>query len=297
MATLREIRGRIRGVKSTQQITKAMKMVSAAKLRRAQEAVIQTRPYARKLNDMMRHLIRQSESLTHPLLTARPIGKVALVVVTADRGLCGAFNVNVLRAATQRMQAEYAQYATDGNLRLFTVGKKGTDFFTKRGFDIARKFPGIFAHLEFTTAKDLAGALVDGYMRGEFDKVEIIYNEFKNILQQKLVIEQVLPIPPEDISHLRHAQQIAQTEYIYEPDPKELINILAPLHINYQMWRVLLESNAAEHGARMSAMDNATLNANELIRSLSLSYNKARQAAITKELLEIVGGAEALQSS
>jgi F-type H+-transporting ATPase subunit gamma len=298
MPTLRDIRRRIASIQSTQQITKAMKMVAAARLRRAQENIFAARPYARKTNDLLRHLVTKVDPELHPLLAQREIKKVALIVVTSDRGLCGAFNVNLLRAAMTRIETVYKEYSDEKRLKIIPVGKKGHDFFARRGIDVTPKHVGIFSRLGFHHAQQIMGEVIETYQRGETDKVEVIYNEFKSVLRQNVVVEPLLPIPPEEIAALREERALqALVDYIYEPNSAELINALIPKHLNFQMWRILLESNAAEQGAKMTAMDNATENANELIGLLQLQYNKARQAAITKELLEIVSGAEALRKA
>ncbi len=298
MATLREIRRRIAGIKSTQQITKAMKMVAAAKLRRAQENIIAARPYARKMNEVLRHLVTKVDVNLSPLLSPREVGKVTLVVVTADRGLCGSFNSNIIKTTTAHIGQQYKDFYENNCLKIICVGRKGYDFFIKRDYEIIGKHTGFFNTLNFGHAREIVQEIVDGYLKREFDKVEVIYNEFKSVIQQKIVIEQFLPIPPEEISSTAAEKKLlAQVDYIYEPSSKEIIDALLPKHLNFQMWRILLESNAAEQGARMIAMDNATENAKELIQMLQLSYNKARQAAITKELLEIVSGAEALRKA
>jgi F-type H+-transporting ATPase subunit gamma len=289
MATLREIRQRITGVKNTQKITKAMKMVAAARLRRAQEAIISTRPYARKLGELLRHLVTKVDVNLNPLLVSRETKNVLLVVVTADRGLCGSFNSNIIKAAVNHLKT-YSGF----NVKMLTVGRKGTDFFGKRNFNVISKHPGIFTDLDFTDAREIVQEVTEGFLKGEYDRVDVIYNEFKSVIQQRVVIEQLLPIPPEEITGKRDLHSLAQVDYIYEPSSSEIVNALLPRHLNFQMWRVLLESNAAEQGARMSAMDNATENAKELIHDLTLKFNNARQASITKELLEIVSGAEAL---
>lgn len=298
MATLREIRRRISGVKNTQKITKAMKMVAAAKLRRAQDAIISTRPYARKLGELLRHLVARVDPGLNPLLTPREVQRVAIVVVTADRGLCGAFNSNIIKATVSHIKEQYqSYYEADHGLRLITIGKKGFDYFNKRDYELYSKHVGIFQNLGFNHARSIVTELTDGYLKGEFDLVVVIYNEFKSVIQQRIIVEQLLPIPPEETKPTHDLKSLAQVEYIYEPSSAEIINALVPRHLNFQMWRILLESNAAEQGARMTAMDNATTNASELIRDLTLSYNKARQASITKELLEIVAGAEALKKA
>ncbi len=303
MATLREIRSRIVGVKSTQKITKAMKMVSAAKLRRAQDAVISARPYARKMKELLRHLAGVVDVTANPLFAVRDLKHVAVVVVTADRGLCGAFNANIIRAAVNHIRTNYAELNAAGKVRLICVGRKGFDFFLKNNYHIANKHLGIFAGLNFGKAQRIVTEVVEGFLKADYDRVEIVYNEFKSIIQQRVIIDQMLPIPSQDVtsqsanpqSAIRNPQ--SQIDYIYEPSSAEIVAALVPKHLNFQLWRILLESNAAEQGARMTAMDNATTNASDLIHDLQLSYNKARQASITKELLEIVSGAEALKKA
>ena len=298
MATLREIRRRIGGVKRTQKITKAMKMVAAAKLRRAQDAIISARPYARKMNEMLRHLVTKIDPEINPLLQTREVKRAAVVIVTSDRGLCGAFNSNIVKTSVDHINRNYGHLVERLHaFKLIVVGKKGFDFFNKKDFELHSKHVGIFQALDFNHARSIVQEITDGYLKGEFDKVELIYNEFKSVIQQRIVVEQLLPIPPEDTKETEDLRSLAQVEYIYEPSSAEIINALLPKHLNFQMWRILLESNAAEQGARMTAMDNATTNASELIRDLTLSYNKARQASITKELLEIVSGAEALKKA
>lgn len=298
MATLREIRRRITSVTNTQKITKAMKMVAAAKLRRAQEGIVSTRPYARKLGELLRHLVTKVDTRINPLLTPREVKRVAIVSVTADRGLCGAFNGNIIKATVNHIKEKYTGFTeVDHGLRLVTVGRKGFDFFNKRDYELYSKHIGVFQALDFQRARGIVAELTSGYLKGEFDLVIVIYNEFKSVIQQRIVIEQLLPIPPEETKPSNDIRSLSQVDYIYEPSAAEIINALVPRHLNFQIWRILLESYAAEQGARMAAMDNATTNAKELIRDLTLSYNKARQAAITKELLEIVSGAEALKKA
>jgi F-type H+-transporting ATPase subunit gamma len=308
MATLREIRRRISGVKSTQKITKAMKMVAAAKLRRAQDAVIAARPYARIMKELLTRLASEVDLTANPHFAPRPLKKVAVIVVTADRGLCGAFNSNLVRAAALHCREQYGALAAEGGLKIICIGRKGFEFFTKREFAVAGKYLGVYAGLQFSTAQGIVTEVVKAFLAGEYDRVEIVSNEFKSIVQHRIVIDQFLPIPsiPKDapVSPGGHAPAPRSShvpeprlDYIYEPSGEAIISALVPKHLNFQLWRILLESNAAEQGARMSAMDNATTNASELIRDLQLSYNKARQASITKELLEIVSGAEALKQS
>lgn len=293
MGSLREIRGRIVGVKKTQKITKAMKMVAAAKLRRAQSNVVQARPYAGKMKELLQLLSANPATATNPFIAVRPVNAVALVVVTADRGLCGAFNSNLVKLAERHIQGSYAALNAQGKLKLFCVGKKGADYFTKKGYTIAGKYIGVYNNLVFSEAQNVARDVLAGYRKGEFDQVEIIYNEFKSIAQQKAVIEQFLPIPKAEMELSTNRT----VDYIYEPSDLAIMDSLVPKHLNFVVWKALLESNAAEQGARMAAMENATSNASELISTLQLSYNKARQASITSELLEIVGGAEALQQA
>lgn len=298
MATLREIRQRIGGIKNIQKITKAMKMVASAKLRRAQESILATRPYAHKMSALLSHLVSELDPSMHPLFAAREARAVALVVITSDRGLCGAFNTNILRSAVQeyeRLKAEVG--GSGGSVQVVAIGKKGSDFFTKRGYPVVDKYPGIFSNLHWGVARTIMDKLTASYSAGTADRVVVIYNEFKSVIQQRIVREQLLPVPPEQLQESEAASARAQVEYIYEPTGEAIVSALVPRHLSYQMWRVLLESNAAEQAARRTAMDNATSNASELIGDLTLSYNKARQASITKELLEIVSGAEALMQA
>jgi F-type H+-transporting ATPase subunit gamma len=296
MAILREIRHRIMSVKSTQKITRAMKMVAAARFRRAQDALVSTRPYARKMNELLRYLVTKVDPSLHPLLHEREIKRVLLVVISGDRGMCGAFNSNIIKAALDHLNAKYEHLLKiPDSIRIMTIGKKVSDFLSKINSNIYAKHIGLFGNLNVGHARMIVRQLTDDYLKGEYDKVEIIYNEFKSVMQQRIVIEQLLPIPPEQIIKTDDLRTHAQIDYIYEPSSSEIINLLLPKHMNFQMWRILLESSTAEEGARMTAMNNATENARELIGDLTLSYNKARQAGITKELIEIVSGAEALK--
>lgn len=264
-------------------------MIAAARLRRAQEAIISTRPYARKLGELLRQLVSKIDPSLNPLLMPREVKTELLIVVTGDRGLCGSFNSNLLKAAVQHINGKKGV-----TVRLLTVGKKGSDYFTKRNYDLVAKHSGVFHVLDFSHARAVIDEVTLGYLKGDFDKVEVIYNEFKSVIQQRVVIEQLLPIPAADVKPAEDLHSLAQVDYIYEPSSLEIVNSLIPRHLNFQMWRVLLESNAAAQGAQMTAMDNATENAADLIRELTLKFNNARQASITKELLEVVGGAEAL---
>lgn len=291
MATLRDIKRRIVGVKSTQQITKAMKMVAAAKLRRAQENVLNARPYARQISHMLQHLLTIEKDFNSPFITPREVKRIGIVVVTSDRGLCGSFNMNLIREAMQLSKEQYADYMANNNLVFYCIGRKGLDFFARDNQQLAGKYSGIFSTLTNTIALQIMDDLKKRYLSGEFDKILVVYNEFKSVIQQKIVVEQLLPIP--ELKDIPVSTQ--SINFIFEPDKKEIINQLLPRHLNSQMWRILLESYAAELGARMTAMDMATENAKELIRTLQLKYNKERQAAITKEILEIVSGANALK--
>ena len=288
MATLRDIKSRIKGVKSTQQITKAMKMVAAAKLRRAQESVINARPYARKISELLNQLVTDEDLVNNPFIVHREIKNIAYVIVTADRGLCGAFNNNILKEATHQLNNNDAS-ATGLISHVYCIGKKSFDFYKRRDYPLAGNASGIFSSLKYETALNISKELIDKYLDGTFDKVIIIYNEFKSIIQQKIITEQFLPIPEK----LNKEVDNKPIDFIYEPGQKEIFNYLLPKHLKAQVWRILLESNAAELGAKMTAMDNATTNAKELIRTLQLTYNRERQAAITKEILEIVSGANA----
>jgi F-type H+-transporting ATPase subunit gamma len=295
MATLRDIKRRIVSVKNTQQITKAMKMVAAAKLRKAQENIINARPYARKIAGVLSDLISQLNGIIpNPLLLHRDIKNVAVIVVTSDRGLCGSFNMSIIREAANLIHGKYRDFYTQGNLKLWCVGKKGLDHFSRRNYNIAGKYPGIFGNLNFLTASSIMKELIAEFLENKIDEVIIVYNEFKSVIQQKIVTEKLLPIKEIEKPVLPSLQFI---DFIYEPDRISIINKLLPKHLNSQMWRILQESYAAELGARMTAMDMATENAKELIKSLQLKFNKERQSAITKEILEIVSGANALKGS
>ncbi len=268
-------------------------MVAAAKLRRATDAIIAARPYARKMQELLSYLSGQVDVTKYPQFEAREVKSVAIVVVTADRGLCGAFNSNIIKATVNHINKNYAEMNKAGKLKLICVGKKGFDFFSKRDYEVIAKHIGVYSQMNFNTAKTIVTEIVDGFVNGEYDKVEIISNEFKNAVQQKLTIGQFLPVVQQQSAD----KKSQSTDYIFEPTSDEIVSALIPKHLNFQVWRVLLDSNAAEHGARMSAMENASTNARDLIKILQLNYNKARQAAITKELLEIVAGAEALKKA
>jgi F-type H+-transporting ATPase subunit gamma len=291
MATLRDIRRRIVGVRQTQKITKAMKMVAAAKLRRAQSGVLAARPYAAALQRLLGQLAAGPDLARHPLVASREPQRVGVIVVTSDRGLCGAFNANLLRAALRHIAGQYPAQHARGDCRIFGIGRKGIDALAKRGLPMAARHAGVFGALTFPRAQAIARDIVERYLRGEVDRVDVIYNEFKSVARQQIVTAQFLPIPASP------GADVQGTDYITEPSRDGIINELLPRHLNFQIWRILLESNAAEQGSRMTAMDMATENANELVSALQLHYNKARQASITKELLEVVSGADALSAA
>lgn len=290
MGTLRDIKLRIKGVQNTQQITKAMKMVAAAKLRKAQEGILNARPYARKISEMLSHLVNDEDIFNNPYIADREIENVAVVVVTADRGLCGAFNANIIKESVRYIE----NLRNDSvNPVVYCVGKKGYDFLSRRNYKLVGQSTGIFNFLEYESVLSVSSKLIEIYLAGRVDRVIIIYNEFKSVIQQRIVTEQFLPVPVEKKVSERSK---VNPNYIYEPGQKSIFDYILPKHLKAQMWRIFLESNAAELGARMTAMDNATTNAKELIRTLQLTYNKERQAAITKEILEIVSGANALKA-
>ena len=289
MATLRDIKNRIVGVKSTQKITKAMKMIATAKLRGAQQRIVGARPYANKISEMLSRLAADDSLQTNPFFTTRTVKKICVVVITADRGLCGAFNTNIVREATSYIKDELNN---ENSVSVFTLGKKATEYFSRRNYTIEGKIVGLFSTLEYQSTLQLYNDLVPKYLNGEIDKIVLVYNEFVSMIQQRIVKVQLLPIP-----FISENKEKVSSNYIFEPDQLSIFQSLIPKHLKVQLWRSLLESNAAELSARMTAMDNATTNAQELIRSLNLTYNKERQAAITKEILEIVSGANALKAS
>ncbi len=294
MASLKEVRARIASINSTQQITKAMKMVAAAKLRRAQENITQLRPYAQKLSQMLGTISAGAETASeNPYKQARPIGRVLLIVVTSDRGLCGAFNSNAVKGALTLMDEKYAALARSGNVEIMAIGKKGAEAFQRRGFKVNTAHVSAFSSLSFATVRAAAEEAMDGFAAGRYDVVEVIYNEFKNAAMQIVRAEQMLPI----VSAQTPGSAAVSINYIFEPSEEEIVTELIPKTIKIQLYKAVLDSNASEHGARMTAMDKATENAGELLKELRLVYNRTRQAAITTEILEIVGGAEALANA
>ncbi|MGL4631301.1 MAG: ATP synthase F1 subunit gamma [Leadbetterella sp.] len=293
MPSLKEVRNRIVSVNSTQQITKAMKMVAAAKLRRAQDKITQMRPYANKLNQLIGEVSSNiTDGLNSPYIVQREVNKVLIVLVTSDRGLCGAFNSNVIKASLAHIQEMYAAQNAKGNVSVMTMGKKGFEALSKRNISLLTQFVDIYNRLSFDTAKEAAESIMSQYAAGEFDEVVIVYNEFKNVATQIIRIEKMLPLV-----HEVAEGKTSSIDYIFEPSKEEIMLELIPKAIKMQLYKAVLDSNASEHGARMTAMDKATENAGEMLKTLKIEYNRSRQAAITKEILEIVGGAEALKGN
>ena len=291
MPSLLDIRRRVRAVKSTQQITKAMKMVAASKLRRAQERVQQARPYAQQMLRVLNSLATRVDPSAHPLLDERAVpeadGKVLLIVITADRGLCGSFNTNVIKAASTFVAESKAP------VTLGLIGRRGRDYFVRRAPDVRYEQVNLFGQLQLGHAQAIAKEAIDAFTSKQVDRVFLVYNEFKSVLQQRVVVEQLLPIARQ-ASDAAPGQPTAIVEYRYEPAPEELFKTLIPSHLQVQVYRALLESNAAFYAAQMTAMDAATRNSGEMIEQLTLYMNKVRQAAITREIIEVVSGAEAL---
>jgi F-type H+-transporting ATPase subunit gamma len=283
MPALIDIRRRIKSVKNTQQITKAMKMVSAAKLRRAQEAMFAARPFARRMLDVLSSMAARARPGSHPLLAERAGNRVLVVVVTADKGLAGGFNANIIRAAVQFLEARTGKQVT-----VDVVGRRARDFFRRRDHRIRTERVGLFQALRYPVAQEIAQDLIKLYTSDQVDEIHLLYNEFKSVIQQKIVVEKLLPIP-----RIEKSEQEPAFDYLYEPGPQQIFDRILPRHVEVQVWRALLESQAAEHGARMAAMDSATRNAGEMIARLTLYMNKVRQAAITKEIIEVVSGASA----
>lgn len=295
MANTKELRNRIKSVKSTQQMTKAMKMVAAAKLRRAQDGITRLRPYALKLNEIMGNLAANvSEEIDSPYAKAHKPEKVLIVVVTSNRGLCGAFNTNVNKEAARVIKELYAEQDAAGNVEVLTIGKKAYDFFKRRGYKLVGENHDVYADLSYETVNNVASMVMDGFVAGRWNRVDLVFNEFVNIMTQARKHEQFLPI---EATAKVEGESTSNADYIFEPDMAEILESLIPKSLRTQFYKAVLESNAGEQGARMVAMDNATTNAEELLKSLKLAYNQARQAAITTEILEIVAGAEALASA
>ncbi|MGK7370599.1 MAG: ATP synthase F1 subunit gamma, partial [Candidatus Halalkalibacterium sp. M3_1C_030] len=295
MANLRDIRNRIESVKNTQQITKAMKMVAAAKLRKAQDRIIETRPYSYKLKEVVARLARNADENNILLRKPEKTERVLFIIVGSDRGLCGGFNNNLFKEVEKRIGNDFSEYRENGNLSLLTLGSKATKHFGKRKYNVVESFPGFFDSLVFSNASEIMQSIIGQFKSGEYDAVYLAYNEFKSVIAQNRIIENVLPIEPKSLLEDEEAEN--NIDYIYEPDVNAILDQLLPLHLNMQLWKAILESNAAEQGARMTAMDNATENAKELQNDLKLEYNRARQSAITTEISEIISGAQALEEA
>lgn len=283
MATLKEIKLRIESVKNTKQITNAMKMVAASKLRRAQENILQARPYADYINDMLKTLKLKNTTTSHPLLTdISGEGKTALIIVTSDRGLCGSFNSQIIRKTQSYLKKH-------SNVDIICIGKKGFDFFKTHSKKIIDSYINLFNEMDFSVSKDVAEKILNLYLQEDYIKIDVLYNEFKSAIQQDIIVKQLLPIIPIE------SENISKLDFLYEPDEDTIIEELGRKYIHVDIWRIMLESSAAEQGARMTAMDSATDNAADMIDNLTLFYNRARQAVITKEIIEIASGAEASQ--
>ena len=307
MPSLKEVRVRIESIKSTQQITSAMKLVAASKLRRTQNAVQALAPYAKKLREILNNLSSSLEDTEEAMYSkVRPVEKVLLIVVTSNRGLCGPFNGNIIKAARQHIEEHFKGINQKGNLDIYAIGKKGADFFKKNKYKVVNSNTAIFDDLTFANATVIAEELMSAYATKQYDRIEVIYNHFKNAAQQVITVEQYLPITamPADMSIGRKSAQAMsapqeepkkRADFIFEPEKSVLVRELIPRILKMQLYKTVLDSFTSEHGARMTAMSQATDNAREILKQLQLSYNKARQAAITKELLEIVSGAEALK--
>lgn len=295
MANLRDIRNRIESIKNTQQITRAMKMVAAAKLRKAQDRIIETRPYASKMKEVVGRLVESSAGDNVLLREPESKDKVLLIVVSSDRGLCGGFNNNLFKVVEKTIEEEYSDYQKNGKLSLICIGRQATKHFGKRDYKIKAEYPGFWDNIEFHKATEIMNSVIADFKSGNFDEVRLAFNEFKSVIAQNRLVEQVLPIEPSSL--VDEDSDLANTEYIFEPDADNILKKLLPLHLNLQLWKAILESNAAEQGARMTAMDNATENAQEMKEDLQLEYNRARQSAITTEISEIISGAQALEEA
>ncbi len=286
MSTLRVIRKRITSVKNTQQITKAMKMVSAAKLRKAQEAIIAARPYARKMKEAVFDLAYRVDQSAHPLFTRREVKKQGILIITSDRGLCGSFNGNIIRTLRKYLNQEESNFES---VSLYTVGRKGTETFSREGKFVKKDYPGILGKVKFQHAEEIAKDLTEDFVSGEVDEVIVLFNEFQSAISQNTIQETLLPIEVE------REEGAFPVEFLFEPDKDTILEMLLPRYVATQIFRYLLESVAGEHGARMTAMDAATNNSTEMIEKLTLKMNRARQATITRELMEIIGGKEAIE--
>ena len=292
MANLKEVRNRIASVSSTQQITKAMKMVSAAKLKRATSAIIQLRPYANKMKDILANLSASLDESNSPFIQERETHKVLVIAVSSNRGLAGAFNMNVIKTTNKLISEKYSEQYRKGNVHIVAIGKKVQDFYEKRKYNVIGNNNELYSELTFENASKITEAIMIGFAKGEYDRVDLVYNQFRNAAVQILTTEQLLPVPKAE----NVTDATKQIDYILEPSQEEIVEQLIPKSIKTQVYKAILDSHASEHGARMTAMDKATENAGDLLKALKLSYNQARQAAITTELTEIVSGAAALSN-
>ncbi len=294
MANLRDIRNRITSVNNTQQITKAMKMVAAAKLRKAQERMVKTRPYASKIQDVVGRLVGSSTDSNPIMRSTDEVKNVLMIIVGSDKGLCGGFNNNLFKEVEKTIESSFQEYRDEDTLSLITLGKKAQAYFKKRKYNVIDTHPGFFDDLQYSKTSDIMSAVTQNFITEEYDEVYIAFNEFKSVIAQNRKIEKVLPIDPNLISVGSDDASKDSNDYIFEPNSEVILERLLPLHLNIQLWKAVLESNASEQGARMSAMDSATENAKDLERDLRLKYNQVRQSAITTEISEIVSGAQAL---
>jgi F-type H+-transporting ATPase subunit gamma len=292
MANLKEVRNRIASVSSTQQITKAMKMVSAAKLKRATSAIIQLRPYANKMKDILSNLSASMDGSNSPYTQEREPNKVLIISISSNRGLAGAFNMNVIKTTNNLIAEKYSEQLRKGNVHIVAIGKKVQDFYEKRKFTVIGNNNELFSDLSFENTSKITESVMTAFAKGDYDRVELVYNQFRNAAVQILTTEQLLPVPKSD----NLTAKTTQVDYILEPSQEEIVEQLIPKSIKTQVYKAVLDSHASEHGARMTAMDKATENAGDLLKALKLSYNQARQAAITTELTEIVSGAAALSN-
>ncbi|MDZ4844842.1 MAG: ATP synthase F1 subunit gamma [Chitinophagales bacterium] len=293
---LKEVRTRIQSVTSTQQITKAMKMVSAAKLRRAQDAITQMRPYSGKLTEMLNNIIVGNEgALEIDFAKKREVKSVLIILITSDKGLCGGFNTNLIKVARTLVKDKYKDLAKQGKVEIMTIGNKGYGYFKREPYPVNKDFLGLFSNLTFENVSKAADYAMEGFISGKYDSVEFVYSKFKNAATQVFTNEQFLPIPKVETPAAAKSKKVP--DFIFEPGKKEIVEYLVPKILKTQLYKAILDNNASEHGARMTAMDKASDNANELLRDLKISYNRARQAAITTELTEIVSGAAALEGN
>ncbi len=298
MANLRDIRNRITTIDNTQQITKAMKMVAAAKLRKAQDKIIKTRPYAAKIQDVVGRLAGSNSASNAVMEVSEQNNNLLFIVIGSDRGLCGGFNNNLFKEVEKQLTSTFSAQLNAGTISLITIGKKATAYFSKRDYQIVESFPGFFDKLEYDSTAAIMEKATEEFIADTYDEVYIAFNEFKSVISQNRKVDKVLPIDPGTlVSADSNDDSKEAIDYIYEPSSAAILNRLLPLHLNTQLWKAVLESNASEQGARMSAMDSATENAKELKRSLKLQYNQARQSAITTEISEIVSGAQALSDN